>query len=337
MLTVLLLILKIIGFLLLAILLFLLFVVLVVLLSPVRYELEGEKKACFSGYGKVSWLFGLVKAEGKWKEGKDPRFRILVAGKSLTEKKKKKKKKKKTAKEPEILYTREKKTPSEKQPEDTVSMKKEPPEPPRPRKEETMDAPKAAAEEPKQIPPEEKMEKKAQTVPERKAQGIRRVKMSQIKEVPPTEPLPEEDFLEEEAFFTGTAPEEEDEGFDWKLLLKIEDKKGIAKAFARLLKRMAKGILPRDFYLEGTFGTGDPVWTGYLLAALGILKGKFGENLQVRGDFAKRTAEDITVRIGGKIVAGYLVYAGVAFVLAKPVRHVLMTLWKGRKKNGKGI
>lgn len=79
MLTVLLLILKIIGFLLLAILLLLLLILLVVLLCPVRYELEGEKKGCFSGYGKVSWLFGLFKAEGKWKEGKEPRFRILVA------------------------------------------------------------------------------------------------------------------------------------------------------------------------------------------------------------------------------------------------------------------
>ncbi|MBM6829148.1 hypothetical protein H9X85_05240 [Anaerotignum lactatifermentans] len=328
MLTVLLLILKIIGFLLLAILLLLLLILLVVLLCPVRYELEGEKKGCFSGYGKVSWLFGLLKAEGKWKEGKDPRFRILVAGRSLTEKKKKKKRKKTSAKEPEILYTREKQTP-EKQPEEDP-VKTEAAEPPRTETPEPV--PKPMAEE---TPQEKSAEKKA--VPERKYEGIRRVKMSQIREVPPPEPLPEEDFLEDEAFFTGKEPEEAEEGFDWKLFLKIEDKKGIAKAFAKLLKRMAKGILPRDFFLVGTFGTGDPVWTGYLLAALGIWKGKFGENLQVRGDFAKRTAEDVTVRIGGKIVAGYLVYAGAAFVLAKPVRRVLMTLWKGRKKNGEGI
>lgn len=336
MLTVLLLILKIIGFLLLAILLLLLLILLVVLLCPVRYELEGEKKGCFSGYGKVSWLFGLFKAEGKWKEGKEPRFRILVAGRSLTEKKKKKKKQKTSAEEPEILYTREKQTPPEKQPEDTASMKKEQPEPPSFHKKEPENVSGTLAEESKQTPPQGKNTAE-KTPPERKYEGIRRVKMSQIQEVPPPEPLPEEEFLEDEAFFTGEALEDEEAGFDWKLLLQMEDKKGIAKAFAKLLKRMAKGVLPRDFSLTGTFGTGDPVWTGYLLAALGILKGKFGENLQVRGDFAKRTAEDVTVRIGGKIVAGYLVYAGAAFVLAKPVRRALMTLWKGRKKNGEGI
>lgn len=322
MLTILLFILKALGILLLALLLLFLLLVLAVLLTPVRYRLQGQKKEEISGAFRISWLLGLFKAEGMWRPGEEPKFRILVGGKSLTERKKKKKKARK--KQPDVIYTREKTEPPKR--EEQTEVREEEPAAPPPEREPA----------PEKKPSPEK-EKQPEPVPERKRpEGIRRVKLSQIEEVPP-EPLPEEDFLEDEAFFTGEAPEEEDEGFDWRLLLKIEDKKGIAKAFGKLMKRMAKGILPRDFFLRGTFGTGDPVLTGYLMAALGVLKGKFGEDLQVKGDFGRRTAENIVVRVEGKIVAGYLVYAGAAFALAKPVRRVLITLWKGRKKNGEGI
>ncbi len=113
----------------------------------------------------------------------------------------------------------------------------------------------------------------------------------------------------------------------------MEDKKGIAKALWKFIKRMAKGILPGHLIIKGTFGTGDPVWTGYLLAMAGILKGKFGEDLEIKGDFAKATAENIVVRVKGKIVPGYLLYSTLAFALAKPVRRLLITLWKGRKQH----
>ncbi|MFR0824267.1 MAG: hypothetical protein ACLSG1_02965 [Anaerotignum faecicola] len=51
-------ILKGIGILLLVLLLLLLLMVLVVLLSPIRYHLEGEKRAAVSGSFGVSWLLG---------------------------------------------------------------------------------------------------------------------------------------------------------------------------------------------------------------------------------------------------------------------------------------
>lgn len=88
--------------------------------------------------------------------------------------------------------------------------------------------------------------------------------------------------------------------------------KGIAKALWKFIKRMVKGILPGHLIIKGTFGTGDPVWTGYLLAMAGILKGKFGEDLEIKGDFAKATAENIVVRVKGKIVPGYLLYSTLA-------------------------
>ena len=169
-----------------------------------------------------------------------------------------------------------------------------------------------------------------------KKQGMRRVRLEDIEEEKPAEPKAEDipDDLDE-AFFTGEGEDTEEtkENPLWKQLLAVEDKKGIAKALWKFIKRMVKGILPGHLIIKGTFGTGDPVWTGYLLAMAGILKGKFGEDLEIKGDFAKATAENIVVRVKGKIVPGYLLYSTLAFALAKPVRRLIMTLWKGRKQH----
>ena len=202
-------------------------------------------------------------------------------------------------------------------------------------KEEPLKAEPPKEEIPKEAPEESK--KEPNTVrPMQKKQGMRRVRLEDIEEEKPTEPKAEDipDDLDE-AFFTGEDGDAEEKGENplWKQLLAVEDKKGIAKALWKFIKRMAKGILPGHLIIKGTFGTGDPVWTGYLLAMAGILKGKFGEDLEIKGDFAKATAENIVVRVKGKIVPGYLLYSTLAFALAKPVRRLIMTLWKGRKQH----
>ena len=185
-------------------------------------------------------------------------------------------------------------------------------------------------------PPEESKKEPNTVRPMQKKQGMRRVRLEDIEEEKPTEPKAEDipDDLDE-AFFTGEGEDTEEtkENPLWKQLLAVEDKKGIAKALWKFIKRMAKGILPGQLIIKGTFGTGDPVWTGYLLAMAGILKGKFGEDLEIKGDFAKAAAENIVVRVKGKIVPGYLLYSTLAFALAKPVRRLIMTLWKGRKQH----
>ena len=280
---------------------------------------------------------------------KEPFVDLLIFGKSLLEKKKakakaarKKRKKPRPQKEGDLIYTREKAAP----PKDT---------PPRPVME--QEVPKEVVKEevikeeiPKKEPPKEEIrkeeipkeepkesKKEPNTVrPMQKKQGMRRVRLEDIEEEKPTEPEREDipDDLDE-AFFTGEDGDAEEKGENplWKQLLAVEDKKGIAKALWKFIKRMAKGILPGHLIIKGTFGTGDPVWTGYLLAMAGILKGKFGEDLEIKGDFAKAAAENIVVRVKGKIVPGYLLYSTLAFALAKPVRRLIMTLWKGRKQH----
>lgn len=345
---VLLFILKCIGILLLALVCLLLLITLVVLLAPIRYEAGGEKTDAIRADGQVKWLF--VQVVARWQMGdKEPFVDLLIFGKSLLEKKKakakaarKKRKKPRPQKEGDLIYTREKAAP----PKDT---------PPRPVME--QEVPKEVVKEevikeeiPKKEPPKEEIrkeeipkeepkesKKEPNTVrPMQKKQGMRRVRLEDIEEEKPAEPKAEDipDDLDE-AFFTGEDGDAEEKGENplWKQLLAVEDKKGIAKALWKFIKRMAKGILPGHLIIKGTFGTGDPVWTGYLLAMAGILKGKFGEDLEIKGDFAKATAENIVVRVKGKIVPGYLLYSTLAFALAKPVRRLIMTLWKGRKQH----
>lgn len=355
---VLLFLLKCIGILLLALVCLLLLITLVVLLAPIRYEAGGEKTDAIRADGQVKWLF--VQVVARWQMGdKEPFVDLLIFGKSLLEKKKakakaarKKRKKPRPQKEGDLIYTREKAAPpkdtpprpvmEQEVPKDVVKEeipKKEPP------KEEILQEEIRKEEIPKEEPPKEEIpkeppeesKKEPNTVrPMQKKQGMRRVRLEDIEEEKPTEPKAEDipDDLDE-AFFTGEGEDTEEtkENPLWKQLLAVEDKKGIAKALWKFIKRMAKGILPGQLIIKGTFGTGDPVWTGYLLAMAGILKGKFGEDLEIKGDFAKAAAENIVVRVKGKIVPGYLLYSTLAFALAKPVRRLIMTLWKGRKQH----
>lgn len=349
---VLLFILKCIGILLLALVCLLLLITLVVLLAPIRYEAGGEKTDAIRADGQIKWLF--VQAVARWQMGdKEPFVDLRIFGKSLLEKKakakaaRKKRKKPRPQKEGDLIYTREKAAPPKdtpprpvmepevpKQSEPKEIMKEEPPKE-EIRKEEIPKKEIPKEEIPKETP--EEIKKESNTVrPMQKKQGMRRVRLEDIEEEKPAEPEAEDipDDLDD-AFFTGEDgdAEEKEENPLWKQLLAVEDKKGIAKALWKFIKRMAKGILPGHLIIKGTFGTGDPVWTGYLLAMAGILKGKFGEDLEIKGDFAKATAENIVVRMKGKIVPGYLLYSTLAFALAKPVRRLIMTLWKGRKQH----
>lgn len=350
---VLLFLLKCIGILLLALVCLLLLIMLVVLLAPIRYEAGGEKIDAIRADGQVKWLF--VQVVARWQMGdKEPFVDLLIFGKSLLEKKKakakaarKKRKKPRPQKEGDLIYTREKTAPPKDTPPRPVMEQEVPKEVVKDevikeeiRKEEIPKEEPLKEEPPKEeIPKEapEESKKEPNTVrPMQKKQGMRRVRLEDIEEEKPAEPKAEDipDDLDE-AFFTGEGEDTEEtkENPLWKQLLAVEDKKGIAKALWKFIKRMAKGILPGHLIIKGTFGTGDPVWTGYLLAMAGILKGKFGEDLEIKGDFAKAAAENIVVRVKGKIVPGYLLYSTLAFALAKPVRRLIMTLWKGRKQH----
>ena len=302
-------ILKGIGILLLVLLFLLLLMVLVVLLSPIRYHLEGEKRAAVSGSFGVSWLFGAIRADGGYTPEGGSRLKLGVLWFTPVggEEKPKKKKKKKKRKEPEPIEIHA----AEREPE----------------KEKPKQALKQEPKQPKQAPKqsEPKNQAKPQRMAEKQPKTMRRVKLSEIAEKPPE---PEE--IEDDAFFTGEEQEKAEEPEKkekippiLKELWSIEDKKQIFKAFGKLLKRLLKGILPGNFFLKATIGTGDPPTTGYLLGLAGILVAKFGNDIQIKGDFTKATVEDIEIRVKGKIVLGRLLWTVLAFGLTKPVRTVV--------------
>lgn len=303
-------ILKGLGIVLLALLLLVLLLVLVVLLSPIRYRLQGEKQETLSGSFDVSYLWGAIRAEGSYTpEGQKLRVKVLwftpIGGEEKPKKSKKAKKPKKAA-QPKAEPAAKQPNPAP-QPDLQAAEKTQPkPEPPKP-----------AQPKPKPPTPQRMAEKQPKTV--------RRVKLSAIEEKPPTEEI----SLEDDTFFTGEASSVENTKKNGKLppivqeLWHLEQKKEIFHAAAKLLKRLLKGILPGNLFCKATLGTGEPATTGYLLGLAGILTAKFGNDIQIKGDFTKATAEEIEVRVKGRIVLGQLLFAVLAFVLTKPVRKAL--------------
>ena len=308
-------ILKGIGIVLLALLLLILLIVVVVMASPIRYRLQGEKKETLGGSFGVSWLFGAVKADGSYTPQEQLRLKVkvlwfdLIGGEEKAKKKKKPKKAKKKAPKKDVLKP-------------------------------DMQAAEKKAEPPKEEPKKEEIKPKVkqQRMEEKQPKTVRRVQLSEIEEKPPTEDTEIVLLEEDEAFFTG---EEEKKKEKIPPIVKeiwsIEDKKGIFKALGKLLKRLMKGILPGDLFIKATIGTGDPTTTGYVLALAGMLTAKFGNDIQIKGDFTKATAEDAEVRVKGKIVLGKLVWAVIAFVLTRPVRKAILKMIKflrNKEKDG---
>ena len=101
-------ILKGIGIVLLALLILILLVVLVVMLSPIKYRLQGEKKAELCGSFDVSWLFGAVKVDGGYTPAEQLKLKVkvlwftLIGGEEKPEKKKKPQKAKKKKEEKKL-------------------------------------------------------------------------------------------------------------------------------------------------------------------------------------------------------------------------------------------
>ena len=309
-------ILKWLGIILLALLVLILLIVLVVMLSPIRYRLAGEKKEEIGGTFGVSWLFGAVKADGSYIPQEKLKLKVkvlwftLVGGEEKPEKKKKPKQKKQK-KEPKKEPRKE----SVKQPDIQAAEKAEP------KKEE---------------PKEEKPKVQHQRMEQKQPKTVRRVQLSEIEEKPPTEDTEIILLDEDEDFFAGEEKEEKKKISPIvKEIWSIEDKKGIFKALGKMLKKLMKGILPGDFFLKATIGTGDPTTTGYVLALAGILTAKFGNDIQVKGEFTKATAEDIEVRVKGKIVLGKLVAAVITFALTKPVRKAIIKMIRFLKNKDK--
>ena len=154
----------------------------------------------------------------------------------------------------------------------------------------------------------------------------RRVCVEEFEEQKPEVPLIEEDLPDD--FFE---PDEsgEDKKSKFAFIKELPDKKGIFKAAALLLKRLARGIFPEEFYFHARIGTGDPALTGYMCGLFGVLKMRFGSQLNVTGNFGELCFENAEMKVMGQIVPGYLLFAVLRFAFTKPVWRAIIAYWKG--------
>lgn len=332
MLGILLAILKFIGILLLSIFLLLIFLIAVVLLCPIKYGLVAEKSETLTGDFSISWLFGIIRIMGNYLYGTEPQIKVKILWFTLGEKRKKKKvRKRKTrpstqpVKTGETIVAREAVS-TKNSSSQGVYMAEPVPVP------KTEEEPISQSEPPTKTIPVEEVHK--EDLPPARPK-VRRVKVSEIQEKPIVfETEDKEFFLGEEDLSEKDVSKRDKLRSYWDKFQEIEGKREIFQAAKKLLKRLIKGILPNHLLVKATIGLGEPNYTGYFMGLVGILTAKFGKNIQVKADFTRLVAEDIEVRIKGNILFGYFLYSLMAFILTKPVRRILIKLWKGRKQNG---
>lgn len=332
MLGILLAILKFIGILLLSIFLLLIFLIAVVLLCPIKYGLLAEKNETLKGDFSVSWLFGFIRIMGNYLYGTEPQIKVKILWYTLGEKRKKKKvRKRKTRPSTQPIKTGETVVARE-----AVSSKKSSSqgvymaEPiPTPKLEDELNSVAEPATDKASI------EETVKEDPPSPRPKVRRVKVSEIQEKPIIfETEDKEFFLDEDDDAEGEPSKRDKLRSYWDQFQEIEGKREIFQATKKLLKRLIKGILPNHLKVKATIGLGEPNYTGYFMGLVGILTAKFGKNIQVKADFTRLVAEDIEVGIKGNILFGYFLYSLMAFILTKPVRRILIKLWKGREQNG---
>ncbi|MDD4844808.1 MAG: hypothetical protein PHU31_10860 [Anaerotignum sp.] len=329
MLGILLAVLKFIGILLLGILLLFIFIIAVVLISPIKYRLQGEKKEALQGNFAAHWLFGFIRMQGKYLQGSEPEITLKILWFTLLGKKKKKRGKKKKARPSQQPMKTGNPVVAREKPATDPSQGIYMAEPQGPKKEEEMQ-PELIQEE--FTPIDETIKEEPSPKPR-----VRRVKLSEIQEksMAPQEEPELEDFFTGEGETASESTSKMDKLRDYlHKFQEIEGKREIFQAAKKLLKRLLKGILPNQLMLKATLGLGEPDFTGYLMGLVGVLTAKFGRHVQVKADFTRLVAEDIEVSIKGKLVPGYFLYSLLSFAWTRPVRKILIKLWKGRKQNG---
>ena len=106
--------------------------------------------------------------------------------------------------------------------------------------------------------------------------------------------------------------------------LSENDKKYIKNKFIDLIKKFIKIIKPKKFKIDCTFGYDDPYEVGKILAFLGILYEKFGDNIKVKPVFNENIFDgDIYIKGSFRLIS--IIGIFIKLILDKKVRYFL---WK---------
>ena len=108
----------------------------------------------------------------------------------------------------------------------------------------------------------------------------------------------------------------------------IPDKKEILKASVKLIKRLFKGVLPKNIFVDMEIGLGDPAMTGYVMGAYGVGKSYYGKSVNITPYFEGFKIQGI-FKAKGRIIIGKLIFDVLRFVFTKPVFNLIKNILKG--------
>ena len=89
-----------------------------------------------------------------------------------------------------------------------------------------------------------------------------------------------------------------------------------------LIKRSIAAVKPKYFYLNGEVGFDSPNLTGLLLAAVGIVRGFNGMNVDLTGNLEKETL-DAELKLNGRTSLLVLIIPTVRYIASRPVRAII--------------
>lgn len=115
---------------------------------------------------------------------------------------------------------------------------------------------------------------------------------------------------------------------DWRMVLTNLDKKSIISLGIILLKKLFRQLAPRQFFLSGVVGFGNPGTTGLFLGACQAVLGK-SESIHLQGDFCESRFE-MVLKMNGYFSIASLLWPCIWFYFQKPVRDAVKLMKRGK-------
>lgn len=313
-------------------LLLILLIIGTVLFSPIKYSLQGgNQQGNFFAQGKFSWIFSIIKGNFSYTDNNEPILNLTIFGIKMGEKEEKEKKEKKHKKsknknrrknknknkEPSsVLVAQERKSKSEEKPSGVKV---------------SGDLGKKQVENSLECSSTNSYVKKS--LEQAQKTGYTRVKLADLP-LENTENTSEDENQEKESFksrvetfidnnskkYSKIKSKYKEVQKYYKAVKDIKHKKMLIKQVKILLNNLWKHLSPEELNVTGKIGLGDPCTTGQLMGFVSILVSRYGEHIQISGDFTQVNYEDIALDCKGNIVAFPVIYTVGNFILNKDIQ-----------------
>lgn len=303
--------LKIIGIIIGVIIALILLIVLIILLTPIKYYIELERYDNIKGNAEVKWLFGAVRFIVSITDDFNFKYSFRIFHKKFNSDDEIKENEKVS----KTVETMEKKTEVKKE---TVKQEYK----------------KTDSEKQNENIKPEKIEKPEKISEDKNTNTVKRVKVSDIEnKIENTEkenkkPVNTEKEIEKTKPKKSKKVNKPKEKSIFEKIMDIPDKKEILKASIKLIKRLFKGVFPKNIFVDMEIGLGDPAMTGYVMGAYGAGKSYYGKSVNITPYFEGFKIQGI-FKAKGRIIIGKLIFDILRFVFTKPVFNLIKNILKG--------